>query len=322
MTNKKKYIKSFEDEARKIHGNTYDYLGHDDLTDKEKMYCHVKDNNGKEHGLFMQNKYKHLKGQGCPICRYLKSAKHKQNSLDKLKEDIEKLKQDKNYSYDFESYTKYSSKFKIYCHNTDSEGNEHGWFSMTPYNFIHKKQNCPKCGRENTINSHIVSEEKFLERANKLHNRKFRYGIFPNKMNEKMEIICPIHGSFFQTPSNHLQGQGCPYCKESKLEIEIKQLLEDNHIEFIRQYKTWWLGKLSLDFYLPNKFIGIECQGKQHFNMGGWDESFDIIKERDERKLKLCQEHNIKLLYFSNLGIEYPYHVFEDKNLLLEEIIK
>ena len=34
-----------------------------------------------------------------------------------------------------------------------------------------------------------------------------------------------------------------------------------------------------------------------------------------------CLEHGIKVLYYSNLGIEYPYEVFEDKNKLLQKII-
>lgn len=34
-----------------------------------------------------------------------------------------------------------------------------------------------------------------------------------------------------------------------------------------------------------------------------------------------CDEHGIKLLYYSDLGIEYPYKVYEDKEELLKEIL-
>jgi len=44
------------------------------------------------------------------------------------------------------------------------------------------------------------------------------------------------------------------------------------------------------------------------------------IKLNDIKKKKLCEENGISLLYFSNLGIEYPYKVFEDKDKLLKEI--
>ena len=32
-----------------------------------------------------------------------------------------------------------------------------------------------------------------------------------------------------------------------------------------------WLGKQSIDFFLPQYNIAIECQGKQHFGFGGLD---------------------------------------------------
>mgnify|MGYP003304460647 CR=1 FL=1 len=31
-------------------------------------------------------------------------------------------------------------------------------------------------------------------------------------MEEKVCIICPIHGEFWQTPNDHLSGYGCPEC--------------------------------------------------------------------------------------------------------------
>lgn len=78
-----------------------------------------------------------------------------------------------------------------------------------------------------------------------------------------------------------------------------------------------------MDFYLPKYNIAIECQGIQHFkpiNLFGGENGFQNTKERDIQKKKLCEEHGIKILYFSNLGIEYPYDVIEDKELLLEKI--
>ena len=52
------------------------------------------------------------------------------------------------------------------------------------------------------------------------------------------------------------------------------------------------------------------------------EEEFNKLVERDNKKRKLCEEHGTKLLYYSNLGIEYPYKVYEDKNELLNEILK
>ena len=105
------------------------------------------------------------------------------------------------------------------------------------------------------------------------------------------------------------------------MERDIRLFLIKENENFIQEYKTEWLGLQTLDFYLPKYNIAIECQGKQHFGLGGWiSNEFEAIKERDERKRKLCKENGIKLLYYSNLGIKYPYKVYEDKNEILKEI--
>jgi hypothetical protein len=52
------------------------------------------------------------------------------------------------------------------------------------------------------------------------------------------------------------------------------------------------------------------------------EEKFKYRIENDNRKRKLCEENGVKLLYDSNLGIKYPYYVFEEKNNLLKEILK
>ena len=60
------------------------------------------------------------------------------------------------------------------------------------------------------------------------------------------------------------------------------------------------LGSKSLDFYLPQKNIAIECQGIQHFNIveyfGGKKVLSDTIK-RDIDKYKTLIDNNIKPIY-------------------------
>lgn len=110
----------------------------------------------------------------------------------------------------------------------------------------------------------------------------------------------------------------------SCLEYEINQFLIKNKINFVFQKKFSWLGKQSLDFYLPDYNIAIECQGLQHFQavdfFGGY-EMFACNKERDDRKRKFCENNGITILYYSNLGLEYPYEVFENKKILFEKIL-
>lgn len=53
----------------------------------------------------------------------------------------------------------------------------------------------------------------FIERSVEIHNSKYDYSLVElNNSNEKVTIICPVHGEFFQTPRIHLLGSGCPLC--------------------------------------------------------------------------------------------------------------
>lgn len=168
--------------------------------------------------------------------------------------------------------------------------------------------------------------EQFIEEAQKIHGNKYDYSkVKYNGNHNKIRIICPIHGEFWQTPRSHLKGCGCPKCKSSHLEREIRLFLEDNDIEYEEQKTFEWL-KLKreqyLDFYLPQYKTAIECQGEHHFQKSGWGrgDKGKIVIERDLNKQNLCKEHNISVVYYSNLGIKYPYKVYEDKEKLLKEI--
>jgi protein-arginine kinase activator protein McsA len=55
--------------------------------------------------------------------------------------------------------------------------------------------------------------EKFIERANKVHNYKYDYSLIKYKnIFTNIKIICPIHGEFKQIPHKHLQKHGCQKC--------------------------------------------------------------------------------------------------------------
>ena len=43
---------------------------------------------------------------------------------------------------------------------------------------------------------------------------------------------------------------------------------------------------------------------------------------RDLVKKELCEKNNVKLFYFSNVNINYPYDVYNDINKLIEDIYK
>lgn len=59
-----------------------------------------------------------------------------------------------------------------------------------------------------------VTTQGFIDRARKVHGKRYDYSLVEYKRhNEKVKIICPIHGVFEQTPDAHTRGEGCPHCK-------------------------------------------------------------------------------------------------------------
>ena len=55
--------------------------------------------------------------------------------------------------------------------------------------------------------------EEFIQQAKKVHGNKYDYRATTYvKSSEKVKIICPNHGEFEQTPSDHLSGRRCMQC--------------------------------------------------------------------------------------------------------------
>lgn len=60
-----------------------------------------------------------------------------------------------------------------------------------------------------------LTQNEFIKRANKIHGNKYDYSKVDYKgAEQKVCIICPKHGEFFQTPHRHLMGDKCPKCSQ------------------------------------------------------------------------------------------------------------
>lgn len=106
----------------------------------------------------------------------------------------------------------------------------------------------------------------------------------------------------------------------------ISMLLKNNNILFSTQKKFEWLKykhDMTLDFYLPDYNVAIECQGRQHFEIVDWfggEKGYNLIIKRDKLKRELCEKHGIKILYYANYKSDFPYKVYTDKDELLNDI--
>ena len=84
----------------------------------------------------------------------------------------------------------------------------------------------------------------------------------------------------------------------------MEHFLKEKNIPFESQKRFKWLGKQSLDFYLTDYNIAIECQGIQHFEpikFFGGKKNFKKQLIRDTKKQLLCSKYNLKLLYYTNI---------------------
>lgn len=311
---KKLTKEAFIEKSKLVHGNKYDYSKVTYENNKKQVIIICP-----KHGEFKISPNHHMRGVGCKKCHF-----EKLSNLYTMqqKEFVERANKIHNNKYTYGEYKGYDKIMEIFCPT-------HGKFLQTPHGHL-SGLGCRKCSNERMHKERTKGFEKFVEEANAVHMGKYTYlEPYINK-DTPINIICPIHGKFQQPPKRHLKGCGCPKCNASHLEREMMKLLKREHIEYIHacgKNDLLWLGRQHLDFYLPKRNIAIECQGGQHYfpsNFGGKDkdpnECFKKIQERDKRKRKLCEEHNVKLLYFSDK--QYEENVIIDENKLLEEINK
>ena len=303
----------FIEQAKKVHGDKYDYSKVEYVNNHTKVciICPI-------HGEFLQTPNSHLNGNSCKKCGQIKIGNYTRKTTEQFILEAKEIHGDK-YDYSKVEYVNANTKVCIICPI-------HGEFMQSPHKHINGKRGCSKC------NGGVKSDLKtFIKLSKEIHDNKYDYSkVKYINANTKVCIICPMHGEFFQTPHNHINGRcGCPKCRQSKMESEIICFLTDNNIKFEYQKKFKWLGRLSLDFYLPEYNIAIECQGEQHFepikHFGG-ENKFNKTKERDNKKIKLCEDYGLSLLHYTNLNnveeSDIYYKLFKTKELLLEEILK
>lgn len=280
---------TFIQKANAIHCGTYNYdkVKYVNNHTKVTIVCSL-------HGEFHQTPSNHLKGRGCSKCGVETRTRTTEKFI-ALSETAHRGK----YVYDKVNYVGNNVKVKIKCV-------KHGYFHQTPKTHL-KGGGCPKCA----IELRTLSGEEFVEKAKTIHSDRYRY----NKVNyintnTKVKIICPVHGSFLQSPNSHLQGQGCPTCRTSKGELAIKDILDKHNIIYKQQ---WWYPdeshRYKYDFYLPEQNIIIEFHGKQHYKFMDFfyksEEEFRQRKEIDEFKADIAKVKLTPLIELKDIPTDH-----------------
>ena len=218
---------------------------------------------------------------------------------------IEKARQIHNDKYDYSkvNYVNSRTKVCIICPT-------HGEFWQTPHNHL-KGYGCAECGKEK---SHLpkITTEDFISKSKERHGNKYDYSkAYYKTWDAKVCIICPEHGEFWQIPSNHINGSGCPKCanekrknallKDTKLFVDVATLVHDgkpedeivslfSEIEH-QQHNREILNGMEIDIFIPPLKLGIEYNGlRWHSEEFGKDHRYHLDK------LNKCNEKGIRLI--------------------------
>lgn len=283
---------------------TYENTNYINSKTKVIIFCKI-------HGNFSQIAHDHLTGHGCPKCSGKTKVTTEEFIFRSKKIHIDRFGNAK-YDYSKVTYINNKTKVKIICPI-------HGIFEQKAETHINQKIGCPKCSKVR-----IPTTEEFINKCKQIHTNeygksKYDYSkvIYINAFS-KINIICPIHGTFLQVANYHLRGNGCPTCKESKGEKKLTRILISMNIVF-EKWKRFKDCKnilpLPFDFYLPDYNICIEYDGELHYKQSGYrgnEKKLETTKMNDKIKDKYCYDNNINL-------IRIPYWDFDKIELILKK---
>ncbi|MFA5760069.1 MAG: DUF723 domain-containing protein [Clostridia bacterium] len=218
---KKSNTDEFIDKAKLVHSTKYTYDKVEYVNSKTKVliFCN------KCKREFWQKPNGHLSGQGCPHCAG-KTITTEDFIIRSIKVHGQK------YNYEKANYVSSNEEVIVECP-------EHGEF-LIKASYHLSGSGCPSC----TKNVKLTTKS-FIDKAISVHGYTYDYSkITYVNSQRKVNIVCKKHGSFQQTPANHLQGQGCYSCRSEKIGVIKRSSLE----EFISQAQ-----KVFGDFYNYSK---------------------------------------------------------------------
>lgn len=296
----KKRLKSneeFLDEVRQLYGNKYVVLSAYKRSNiKVKVKCNICNN------IFYIRPNSLLRHHGCPVC-----AKLQEGLNERLSESDFKERLSVKFARNIVPLTHYETKkkpVKFKCLRCGFI------WSTTPDIILRSPYGCPRCGKIAQSKKSSKGLEAFKKQVYLLTGATYKVldeHYANNKIKIKMKHLICGH-VYFVTPHNFLRGRRCPFCKTSKLENNVRLLLNSLSIKYDEHKRFDWLRYHNhlqhLDFYIPSKRLAIECDGEQHYKpvdfAGKGEEWADKqLKEnqlRDFNKNRLCDKHCIKIV--------------------------
>lgn len=278
-------LNDFLERSLSAHGERYDYSGVEYVGNSSAVNIKCR-----EHGEFLQSPSNHFAGKGCPKCGIGVggSARNKHSS----ESFIAKLKEIHGDGIVLEStrYSRWGDRVEVNC-------SEHGRYMALPAVLLRGGKGCLPCAIR-VRGPDLLTKQEFIDGAEKLHSGKYSYSAVKYLgFAKNVEITCKEHGSFFQTPCNHMQGKGCPKCSgsQSKAEVKLLEWIKESlpGVE-VQERQRKIISPYELDIYVPSLKVAIEFNGLYwHSADKATDSEF---RNKHLLKLQRCQAAGIRLI--------------------------
>lgn len=294
--------------------------------------CHKKDELGREHGIQYITLGKILRGDGCPKCNGKGMDKelfvHKANII-----------HNNEYIYDDFEFVNKKTKGRIYCCKHEI------YFYQSPEKHL-MGHGCPKCRYEKSAKNKTKTTDLFITQSKNIFGDTYDYHkTLYERDDKKVCIICPVHGEFWQTPSNHLQGQGCPKCGRERTTnssrinfdefVKHARMVHGDKYEYIRDSYTKASDDVAIICPIHGKFIQKgtnhtclrqgcpKCSNQQSISE---DEIYDFIKnevliEDVQKRVRNIIPPNELDIYIPSkkIAIEYNGLIWHSEKFKLNE---
>jgi len=164
------------------------------------------------------------------------------------------------YSYDKAIYVNAITKMVITC-------KLHGDFEQSS-NVHLRGDGCPTCGHLKTVSGSVQrAKEKFPIEAKEIHNNKYDYSLVDYKnARTNVEIICSVHGTFKQTPDNHLKGKGCKKCS-TLINSNNQRFSREEFIDSCNSTHNSYYSYDNLDYTRMSDKIIVICPAHGDFSI-------------------------------------------------------
>lgn len=184
---------------------------------------------------------------------------------------------------------------------------------VAKYNLINGNTTSCGCQRAETLRKH--QKEKYEKEIGHKINHLTIDGCFYKNNSFWYNCTCDCGKKCTCLATKVITGylQSCG-CLKSSAEEALEKILQKENVLYKREYKLHDCrdkNPLPFDFAIFNE-IGelkgmIECNGQQHYTVGGWNtkEHLDYVQKHDKIKLRFCLQNQIPFLVI-------PYQYFKD----------